>query len=277
MNRRATGLLAAIALISASLSFLQAPAAQATEPPFFPITAFNIDGNPDGPNDWAAPYGAGQTPVQPVTPTQPVVDKTYPTTGITMTQASTDLCGNNDNTCFPKSQTPATNPWNPGVASPNKKSDLCAGGTAMEIVDVDGQFNYIYYAFWARNPDSSGDMNVFTSLEGALPGRFDDTLISFDYAPSTSAMTVTTWKWQAAGGSTDPAAPGVWVLDDTLAEGEFHYGIGGNYDPACGGAQGAASATFAEVAVNLTSSGIIPSTSCTSFRSVRRSPRPATR
>ena len=66
-NTRRQGVgVAAVMLVLASLVVAgrSAQAALPTPPPAGPqLTNFQIDGNPDGPNDWDAPYTAGTTPI----------------------------------------------------------------------------------------------------------------------------------------------------------------------------------------------------------------------
>ncbi|MEI2765233.1 MAG: LPXTG cell wall anchor domain-containing protein [Dermatophilaceae bacterium] len=238
---------AALALIASALVAIALPA-QATTSPFAPLTAFAIDGNIAGPNDWGDPLGSAL--YGPYT-----TAGGFPSSGIISSSFATDSC-TTDTTGFPGSQTPDTDPWSPGTANVNTKDDLCSGGSAIEVVDVNGQYQYVYYSYWARSASATGDMSVFTLLQGPASGRTDDKLISFDYnSAGGGSITVTVYTWNGAS----------WVSAGTLPATQFQSAVGANVSPATGGSAGANGQTFGEFAVNLTTSGILPETTCQTF------------
>lgn len=223
-RRLAAGLYAALALLLALVGILPTgPLAHATDATFKPQTDFAIDGDITGTNDWLDFYGAGTTPGG------------YPTTGIIDSSTGTDPCGTGDRSGFPGSQTISKpNPWQPGTTTsdPNKKSDLCSAGSALEIVDVNGEYNYIFYGYWSREPKGTGDLSVFYPLEGPAAGRGDDLLVTFDYDPS-GGVTVSIYAWTGTTWKTD-------TLDAT----QFDSATGNNIWPETGGAAGARNGTF---------------------------------
>ena len=135
-------------------------AAQATTSPFFPLTSFAIDGNIAGPNDWGDPLGSAL--YGPYTTSQG-----FPSSGIISSSFGADSCSG-DATGFPGSQTPDTNPWVTGTSNVNNKDDLCSGGSAIEVVNVNGQYQYVLYSYWARSATATGDMSAFTLLQLSL-------------------------------------------------------------------------------------------------------------
>ncbi len=223
-------------------------AAQATTSPFFPLTSFAIDGNIAGPNDWGDPLGSAL--YGPYTTSQG-----FPSSGIISSSFGADSCSG-DATGFPGSQTPDTNPWVPGAANVNNKDDLCSGGSAIEVVNVNGQYQYVLYSYWARSATATGDMSAFTLLQGPVAGRGDDKLVSFDYnSAGGGSVTVTVYTWNGTG----------WVPAGTLPTTQFQSAIGPNVSPATGGSPGANGETFGEFAVNLTTSGILSDNTCQTF------------
>ena len=202
-------------------------------------TAFQIDGDMAGPNDWNSPYGPGVTP------------DGDPTTGLLGRSDLAEGCATGDTdtvdgTASDTSQTIHSDPWVIGSASPNKKSDLCRAGSTYEIVDVDGTLHVILYQYWTRAPKGTGDLSVFFELEGGAAGRTGDYLLEFNIAPNGST-TVVPWSWNGS----------VWVQ-----------GAGLVYEAATGVNPfntGALADTFGEFAVDLTASGLLPVDECRSF------------
>ena len=206
-------------------------------------TAFEIDGNMAGAADWdGAGYGPGTTPGTPPRPTTGLLDRvdvTDPCVG----DGSTGM----DPTGAPGTQT-LDGTWAPGPANVNAKGDLCGGGATYEIVLVDGQQHIIFYAYWLRAPEGSGDLSVFYEFEGGAAGRDGDRLLEFDYDSSGSGtVTVKQWSWDGSS----------WVLGGSMV---FQATTGPNPDYA-----DANVGTFGEMAVDLTASGFLPSTECRTF------------
>lgn len=240
---------AALALIATTAAPI--PVSYAAPNDLSPVTSFQLDGDIVGPNDWGDPlgsafYGAGTTPGG------------NRTAGIVSSTTATDSC-TNDGTGYPGSQKINTNPWSPGAASPNKKDDLCKGMAAIEVVEVAGQYEYIYYLLWTRRPDSTGDMSGYLPLEGPQPGRADDKIVEFNYAPSSDSMAVNVLSWNTTSNT--------WVSAGTLTDDQFGFAVGRNTSAATGGVATANPATLIEFAVNLTSTGILGEDSCQTFSS----------
>jgi|GEM_PF-4937946 len=224
-----------------------------------PATKFEIDGDitVGAGGDWDSPTVDNAPPLA-----NTVLYGPYTTSagnksaGIVSYANAEDGCVG-DGTGFPGSQTQNSDPWAPGAAGPNKKDDLCRGGAAIEIVEVNGAYNYIMYSYWARHPKATGELSVFTVLQGSKPGRSDDRLVSFDYKPSTDEFTVDILKWSGTAWVDDPSI--------TLGSGVYSYGIGKNLWASTGGNADANDATFAEVAINLTATGVLADDSCQEF------------
>lgn len=216
-----------------------------------PGTAFKLDGNIAGPNDWGDAlgtgfYGSGTTP------------SGYPTTGIIDWTTATDACGGGDTTRYQPGTKWEHDPWPTVTGSPNTKSDLCKGAAAIEVVNVNGQYQYIYYAMLARDPNASGDMSGFLPLEGPLAGRVDDKLVEFDYnSNGGGSIDLTIYKWSGSA----------WVPDASVTDPMYGYGIGANTSATTGGHANGARGTLVEFAINLTTSGILSEQTCQSFSS----------
>ncbi|MEE2569546.1 DUF11 domain-containing protein [Pseudarthrobacter sp. J64] len=204
------------------------------------FTSFAIDGNRAGPNDWNAPYGPGLTP------------QGRPTTGIL------DLSQNADDVCGPGTETSYTgklndNPWTLSVSNVNTKDDICSGGSAYEVVNVDGQYHYVLYQSMARDPQGSGDMSMLSILEGPIAGRSDDVLLEFDFAPNTGTASLTSYRWNGSE----------WIESAPLIAFDWAQGPNPDYPDAN-------PATFIEYAVDLTANNLLgdgtnPDSPCGAF------------
>ncbi|WP_433676300.1 hypothetical protein [Microbacterium gorillae] len=201
-------------------------------------TAFEIDGNMSGANDWD---GIAATPYGPYT-----TASGNASTGILDNTSGNDGCTGADASAFPGSQTINTNPWTIAPDTVNNKADLCASGAAYEIVRVDGQQHIILYQYWTRSPDGTGDLTIYQVLEGPLPGRSDDYLIQFDYDSSGGgSISISALSWNGSG----------WVVN-----------VAGVYYQAAYGQVAATdqTGTFGEMAIDLTASGLLPEDECVS-------------
>ncbi|MFK4790722.1 hypothetical protein [Microbacterium sp. ZW T5_56] len=201
-------------------------------------TAFEIDGNLSGANDWD---GIASTPYGPYT-----TASGNPSTGILDYTSGNDGCTGSDASAFPGSQTINTNPWTIAPDTVNNKADLCASGAAYEIVRVDGQQHIILYQYWTRSPDGTGDLTIYQMLEGPLPGRSDDYLIQFDYDSSGGgAISISALSWNGSN----------WVVNVAGVYYQAAYGQVAATDQA---------GTFGEMAIDLTASGLLPEDECAS-------------
>ncbi|MEE2524471.1 DUF11 domain-containing protein [Pseudarthrobacter sp. J47] len=204
------------------------------------FTSFAIDGNRAGPNDWNAPYGPGLTP------------QGRPTTGLLdLTQNPDDVCGAGTETSYTGKLN--DNPWAQTVSNVNTKDDICSGGSAYEVVDVDGQYHYVLYQSMARDPQGSGDMSMLSILEGPIAGRSDDILLEFDFAPNTGTASLTSYRWNGSS----------WIESAPLVAFQWAQGPNPDYPSAN-------PATFVEYAVDLTANNLMgdgsnPDSPCGAF------------
>ncbi|RXZ51067.1 hypothetical protein ESP57_04595 [Agromyces fucosus] len=233
-----------------------APAESAQAATLGPITtSFEIDGNtaPNGGLDWnnvvgstpKAPYAAGGGPSSGILDAQRTADS-----GATL--GSPGTCGASETlSVFPGGAKVNDNPWAALITnSANAKGDACTGGSAYEVVTVGGVPHTIFYAYWTRL-SGNGDMTSYEVFEGPAAGRADDYLIEFNYDPSGNPNTsVRILGWD--GNSWEPTgAPIV-----------YQAAVGGNTDTNTSGTD----ATFGEMAVDLTASGLLPADgACRSF------------
>jgi uncharacterized repeat protein (TIGR01451 family) len=203
-----------------------------------PQTAFAIDGNPAGPNDFDAAYGPGTTPGG------------FPTTGLYVNRRHTDTatdpvaCGAPDDAAVGGTKLEDGPNWPVGGPTPNGKTDLDSLYLASEKVDVNGQINDILYVGYLTCDDGPGTWQ--TSLyvddgDNVSPGAGDlngDYLFIFDFNPSSGAATTLMYR----------KVNGVWTSQPFVA-GQIE-GIAG------------AGGDFGEVAINLTALDIVDSATC---------------
>ncbi len=243
INRWRSAAVAAVvsALIGASVVGVGAPAIAASiDQPGLPAleTAFDIDGDKAGTADWD---GVLSNPYGPY-----ITASGNPSTGIIAAQTGAEECGGSDGSMFPPSQEINFPSWTIGAGNVNKKADLCASGVAWEIVQVAGQQHIILYQYWSRSPDGTGDLTIYQTLEGPLPGRGDDYLIQFDYDSSGGNIKINALRWN--GSRWTPTTAGVY------------------YDAAYGRVAAVDRAgTFGEMAIDLTASGLLPQDACVSY------------
>jgi uncharacterized repeat protein (TIGR01451 family) len=149
------------------------------------------------------------------------------------------------------------NPWEILPDNVNKKSDFCTGGQALEVVQVETsgggtQTQYILYQYWTREPSATGDLSTFVYLEGPVAGRGDDVLLESNYDPA-SGTSFNVYRWTGA-----PEGAGSWQSVGVTGV----QVVGVNNDiPGKVGNPG----TFGESAINLTTTGILPETTCGVF------------
>ncbi|MDQ0895357.1 prealbumin-like fold domain-containing protein [Agromyces ramosus] len=239
-----TALLASGGIVVATL----APAQSASAATLGPIqTSFEIDGNTAGANDWQGVIGS--------TPKPPYVTASGDqSTGIITaqrtwddgtTQGSPGVCGVNLGTddIFVSSTKLDDPSWPQTVGTANDKGDACTGGSAYEVVTDDGVQHTIFYAYWTRY-SGSGDMTSYEVFEGPAAGRADDYLIEFNYNSGGGGSTsVRVLGWD--GNSWEPT--GATVV--------YQAAVGKNTDTNTTGN----AATFGELAIDLTASGLLPS------------------
>ncbi|SIN70021.1 prealbumin-like fold domain-containing protein [Agromyces cerinus] len=250
-RRRLLSFVVATALVASGGAVVMAvaPAESAQAATLGPITtSFEIDGNtaPNGGLDWNNVVGS--------TPKPPYAAGGGASTGILDAQRTADsgatlgspgTCGASEmQSVFPGGAKVDQNPW-PGLItnSANAKGDACTGGSAYEVVTVGGVPHTIFYAYWTRL-SGNGDMTSYEVFEGPAAGRSDDYLIEFNYDPSgnpNTSLRILGWdgnSWEPTG------APIV-----------YQAAVGGNTDTNTSGTD----ATFGEMAVDLTASGLLPS------------------
>jgi len=214
------------------------------------ITSFEIDGDTDGDGqlDWRNVVGS--------TPTAPYTAGAGQSTGILDAQRSwdsgttpADVNGGAKGTCgatetlsvFPGGAKVNDDPWKALITnSANAKGDACTGGSAYEVVTVNGVPHTIFYAYWTRL-SGNGDMTSYEIFQGPAAGRADDYLIEFNYDPSSgTSVRVLGWNGSAWVSTGDPVV--------------YKAAVGGNTDTNTSGND----ATFGEMAVDLTASGLLP-------------------
>lgn len=240
----ATAAAAALAGASVGLTVSAVPAGAALSD----LTAFAIDGNAQGPNDWEAPYAALRdlTIADDVCDINPVVD---PDTGEEVTDEPDRVVPGNKLDDIDLDSPPVD------AGNVNRKSDICRVYRAWEIVRAPGdlgsdQYQIIFYGAWAR-PNVNGELNVLFTLLGPDPtSNDDDIIINYDFVDSTDTTTVDVLTWD---GSTWVSTAVPAYVDVATARGQTVEGID---DPV----------TFGEFAINLTLSGFLPEGGpCTDF------------
>ncbi|HEY3485798.1 MAG TPA: hypothetical protein VGK49_10460, partial [Ilumatobacteraceae bacterium] len=184
------------------------------------------------------------------------------------------LCtGSNDLTAFPGSVTINDYPWgdNTGIANVNNKSDACTGAAAWEIVRVrsaDGTYDqnhYIYYQYWARSFDATGEVTVFQAFsDNKLPGNCGDFMVAFDYNSSTKDVeNFRTYQWNDQTPDPNCSGAGSWsVAQPAITAGDGAAGFNPDVVPA---GQIANDGTFGESAIDLTSAGVLTGETCQTF------------
>lgn len=147
-------------------------------------------------------------------------------------------------------------PW---VISPmvntTYKADISSIASAYEIVTVDGEDHVILYQAWWRQC-AIGEMATYQVLEGPLPGRADDHLIEFNYDDSSGDTFVSLLGWSGTA----------WVPSEDEVFFQAAIGINDRVPESWlqrGGGTGAG--TFAEIAINLTASGLFAADSCDTY------------
>jgi hypothetical protein len=203
-----------------------------------PQTAFAIDGNSAGPNDFDAPYGPGTTPGG------------FPTTGLYVSRRNTDTatdpvaCGSPDDAAVGGTKLEDGPNWPVGGPVPNGKTDLDSLYLATEKVNVSGQINDILYVGYLTCDDGPGTWQTALYVDdgdNVSPGAGDlngDYLFIFDFNPSTGAATTFMYR----------KVSGVWT-NQPFAVGQIE-GIAG------------AGGDFGEVAINLTALDIVDAATC---------------
>lgn len=217
-------------------------------------TSFEIDGNTAGANDWIGVVGSTPKPAY-------TTASGHQSSGILQAQRTADsgatygtpgTCGASETlSVFPGGAKVDDDPWKTLISnSANAKGDACTGGSAYEVVTVNGVAHTIFYAYWTRL-SGNGDMTSYEIFQGPQAGRSDDYLIEFNYDPAgnpTTSVRVLSWD----GNSWEPIGNPI----------VYQAAVGGNTDTNTSGTD----ATFGEMAVDLTASGLLPSDgSCRSF------------
>ena len=186
------------------------------EAAFGGLTAFDIDGDLAGPNDWNDAATASRISAAVIS----------------------DLCDDNgDDVLVPSTKLDDAS-WPTTNQKAVKKGDLCRVWTGSEQAS---NGDIILYFGWERL-DVTGEVTVYVPLEGPLPGRTDDRLIKFEYDSSDKAVypSILTWTGSA------------WGNETPLVAGQAEAAV-------------SADTIFAEAAINLTTSGILPEGECRSF------------
>ncbi|MDN4477406.1 hypothetical protein QQX10_08690 [Demequina sp. SYSU T00039] len=218
------------ALLATTLAGGVAAPAVATSAAFTPQTAFVIDADTAGPNDFDALYGAGTTPGG------------LPTTGVYAMSEDPDLCADVNDDAGDSGVKLEHGPiWGSTFSQVTpSKSDLAYVAIAAEKVDVGGDVNDIVYAIYKRcNADPGSMIGALYFDDGdGLPPTSDpdgDYLMLFEFNPSKASNAD---LYQRVGGT--------WVLRSILA----------------GAVEVTATQTAGEVAMNLSLLRILPSDQC---------------
>ncbi len=192
------------------------------------FTKFEIDGDIAGVNDWA---GGGYGPY--------TTAQGRPSAGIVALNELSDPCASSPDDFYTGSINGNPFPWPTDSGNVNNKNDICEYATALEIVDVDGEYHYVLYGYAARSGDATGDESLVFVLDKA-DTQIGDVIIQYDFDPSgTSVAQQATWDGSS------------WSLS-ILSEG-VENAVGPNpFEP------GANDETFVEFAVDLTSNGLFP-------------------
>lgn len=212
---------------------------------FFPTTKFELDGDRLAPNDWDQFYGPY------------VTSQGCQSAGIVSSTSGRDYCAPTqvDYTIISPGTKIDSTSWPRANGKPNEKGDLCSTAAAIEVVNVDGEYHYLYYSMWTRSPDGTGDLSVYSMLAGPLAGRSDDRLIEFDYNPSAGDAVVRVLSWNGS----------VWYETNALGSTDFAYALGRNTQAVDGGTATANHPTFGEYVVNLTTADVLPPDECNTF------------
>ncbi|WP_157432122.1 prealbumin-like fold domain-containing protein [Agromyces italicus] len=228
-----------------------APATSAAAADLGPIsTSFEIDGDmeSDGAVDWNDLFG--NTPLDPYTTasgdsSSGVIDAEH---AADSGAALGGTCGVDDEvlSVFPGGAKINDDPWDDLIdGAANAKGDACSGGSAYEVVNVDGDDHIIFYHYWTRY-SGNGDMTSYSVFEGPDGStRDDDYLIEFNYDPSGNPNTVVrVLSW--VGNSWEPIGNPI----------VFQAAVGPNTET---GSVAGENDTFGEMAIDLTASGLLPS------------------
>ena len=179
------------------------------------VTAFRIDGDTSGPDDWATSNGGDPYHVAEIT----------------------DKCSDNsDDSLVPS--TKLKDPWPVELHKANSKGDICKVWTGWER-RPDGHIILLFA--WERL-ENTGEVTIYVPLEGPAAGRGDDRLIKFEYDSDDKLIEVSTLTWNGSSWGSEAA------INPSLAE----YKVSDD-------------TRFAEIAVDLTGSGILPQGQCKSF------------
>jgi hypothetical protein len=143
-NRWVRLVVALVLGVPVAVGAIQALPVAATGATFVPRTAFVIDGNPAGPNDFDAGYGPGVTP------------DGLATTGLYYNHRSVDQGGVSgcslaaDDTALGGTKISDGPVWPSGGPNPNGKTDINWVDIAAEKVDVNGQINDVLYVGYEK-------------------------------------------------------------------------------------------------------------------------------
>jgi hypothetical protein len=198
------------------------------------FTAFEIDGDIAGANDWEAGGYGPYTTAQGRASTGTVAISPL---------GQSDACESPGDDFYTGSIAGVPFPWPSGTGNVNRKNDICEFGSALEIVDVDGEYHYVVYGYAARPGDATGDVSLLFVLDKPNT-EVGDVIIEFDYNPSSAVASFRQATWDGAS----------WVVS-ALADGA-QGAVGPNPFPSGGAEPG--DQTFAEFAIDLTSNDILP-------------------
>ena len=234
-NRWVRLLVALVLGTPVAVGAIQALPVAATGAAFVPTTAFAIDGNPAGPNDFDAGYGPGVTP------------DGLATTGLYYNHRSVDQGGVSgcslaaDDTASGGTKISDGPVWPTGGPNPNGKTDINWVDIAAEKVDVNGQINDVLYVGYEKC-GGNGTWQAMLYLDdgdGLPPTGGDlngDYLFVFDFNPSSGAVSIVMHR--LIGGVWTPQVMQASAID------------------------GRAALDYGEVALNLTPLGIVSESTC---------------
>ena len=129
-------------------------------------------------------------------------------------------------------------PWLVEAHKANSKGDICRVWTGWER-RPDG---HVIMLFGWQRLENTGEVTVYVPLEGPAAGRGDDLLIKFEYDSDVKLIEVSMLAWNGSSWGNEVS------LNPSLAE----YAVSGD-------------TRFAEIALDLTGSGILPENQCKSF------------
>lgn len=183
-------------------------------------------------------------------------EEQYAAADATLIEIAEAACGTSSETGFTGGAKLDDDPWaiSAGVNT-NYKGDISSIASAYEIVTVGGEDHVIVYQAWWRQC-STGEMASYQVLEGPLPGRADDHLIEFNYDDSDGSTSVFLLGWSGTG----------WVPSADPIVYQAAVGINDRVPASwlqTGGNDG--TGTFAEVAIDLTASGLFAADTCDTY------------